>query len=198
MDYKSEFERGRKIAERRGRGTVGETEKATAKVRLSEAQKKAKKTSADTKAEKEAAKKASRQRAVKAARRVGGKVVRGVKGTALGLAPFAAYDVYKGRNPVEELKKDAKSMYDLVATQEGRDDLKAIGGAFVDDPGGYSEEVLDDLLRPVREKAVGKESSDAYYKRRYGYAKGGEVKGKAGHCRGGGTAIQGTKFKGVK
>jgi hypothetical protein len=184
MDYKSEFERGRKIAERRGRGTVGETEKATAKVRLSEAQKKAKAMTA----QKEAAKKASRKSAAKAAVKAAGK---GAKAVAKRIGPvgiaYGGYEVSQGRVPVIS---DAKDLAEWAKS----DEAKMIADAVKEDPMGMAKDTLETLVAPLRKK-VNPKSKIA---EEYGYAKGGEVKGKGGHCRGGGKAIQGTKFKGVK
>jgi hypothetical protein len=129
-----------------------------------------------------------RKSAAKAAVKAAGK---GAKAVAKRVGPvgiaYGGYEVSQGRVPVISDAKD-------LAKWAKSDEAKMIAEAVKEDPMGMAKDTLETLVAPLRKK-VNPKSKIA---EEYGYAKGGEVKGKGGHCRGGGKAVQGTKFKGVK
>lgn len=112
-----------------------------------------------------------------------------------GLA-YSAYEVSQGRVPMVDDYKDIKSIVTDPDVQE----------AFKNDPVGFSKDVAVEsgkaIGRSIRDfskekQRMAKENPEADVSN---FAKGGEVRkrNKAGHCRGYGCAVQGTKFKGVK
>lgn len=129
-----------------------------------------------------------RKSAAKAAAKAAGRAAKTVAKRVgpLGIA-YGAYEASQGRVPVVSDVKD-------LAEWSQTDEAKMIGEAFAEDPMGMAKDTLETMVAPLRKK-VNPKSKIA---EDYGYAKGGEVKGKAGHCRGCGCAVQGTKFKGVK